>query len=1125
MNEFIRKLADPLFFKENRLGPHSDHVVYAPEDDGTESSFRKSLNGVWKFHYASNFDGMPDEFEMAEYDVSGWDDIRVPGHIQLQGYDSPQYVNTQYPWDGREEIDPGQIPVQFNPVGSYVTSFKVPGSFEGKRVFISFQGVESSFRLWLNGSYVGFSSDSFTPSEFEVTSYLKDQKEGKNRLAVQVYKWYSGSWLEDQDFFRFSGIFRDVYLYAVPEHHVWDVKVEADYETSLEPEMPSPVAGELQGSQGTMSGETHVDGSIRLTLTGALSRSVLQLELADPDGRSLEQKVLAVESERIPAMKMAPPVSGAVKIPDETDGEMTAPETVTTDFSIPDPMLWSAEKPALYTVKVTVCDLEGRAQEWFTQRIGIRHFEMDGNIMKLNGKRIVFKGVNRHEFSIDSGRVVSREDLLTDLYTMKRNNINAIRLCHYPNSSAIYELADELGFYLIDECNMETHGSWDSIERKVRPADYAVPGSHMEYQEMLLDRIRSMVERDKNHPCILIWSCGNESFGGPVIHAMSQELKRLDPSRLVHYEGIFHDRSFNDTSDMESQMYPYVSMIKEFLSEHRDKPFICCEYMHAMGNSCGALYKYTSLAEEDPLYQGGFIWDYIDQAIRTKDRYGCEFFGYGGDFGDRPNDGNFSGNGIVYGDRTPTPKMAEVKYCYQNIAVQIFENSFTVVNKNLFTNTDEYSCEVILEKDGYPVRKELVETAVPAQSSSSYPLHFVIPEEPGEYAVTVRFYLKYGTVWAEAGHEVAFGQRIFRRLGLSGADATWMDLSACSRSEHAWRNKSSACDRTSGKKLQVIHGSYNIGVKGEDFEVLFSKLYGGLVSYRYKGKELLAGTVKPNFWRAPTDNDRGNMMPFRCAQWKTASLYPDSRDYHDPAAAFCMVNPILYEPESSTLSKQPVPSDRQEGVSVVYKYYLPTVPMHSVQLIYTVMLDGTVKMDLVYEPPKDGAFPEMPEFGVMLKMDADYDQMEWYGRGPGDCYLDRRDGCKVGIWQSTAVEATARYLKPQESGNHTDVRWMKVTDEEGHGLLFSSILEMKDSQGEEMSVARDGLDVSVSPWSPHELEEALHPTELPPVHYTYVRIGQQMGIGGDDSWGAPVHEEFLLKADQSRRVSFIMKGI
>jgi len=1034
MDELIRQLSDPRFFKENRLDPHSDHVVFAPEDDGTESSFRRLLNGAWRFHYASDFTGMPEGFEAEDYPVDDWDTIRVPGHIQLQGYDSPQYVNTEYPWDGREEIDPGQIPVEFNPVGSYVTFFQIPESFSGKRVFISFQGVESSFRLWLNGSYVGFSSDSFTPSEFELTPYLQ---EGENRLAVQVYKWYSGSWLEDQDFFRFSGIFRDVYLYAVPRLHVWDVNVSADYHYT----------GEAKDT---------LQGRISLTFRGLTEPALLQLELKDPDGDVLDTKTLTGEN-------------GCA------------------GFAVPDPLLWSAEKPHLYTVKVTVCDPEGRPQEWFSQRIGIRHFELDGNIMKLNGKRIVFKGVNRHEFSIDTGRVVSREDLLTDLYTMKRHNINAIRLCHYPNSPDIYHMADELGFYLIDECNMETHGSWDAYERKVRPVDYAIPGSHMEYQDMLLDRIHSMVLRDRNHPCILIWSCGNESFGGPVIHAMSQEIKKLDPSRLVHYEGIFHDRSFNDTSDMESQMYPPVRMIREFLSQHRDKPFICCEYMHAMGNSCGALYKYTRLTEEDPLYQGGFIWDYIDQAIRTKDRYGTEFFGYGGDFGDRPNDGNFSGDGIVYGDRTPTPKMAEVKYCYQNISLQIFESSFTVINHHLFTNTGEYGCEVILEKEGHLLRKEPVEASVSPLSVSTFALPFVIPAEPGEYAVTVRFYLRHGTAWAQAGHEVAFGQRVFRneKKGETGNIRKETDA------------------------LRVIHGTYNIGVKGEDFEILFSKLYGGLVSYKYKGKERLAGAVKPNFWRAPTDNDKGNLMPFRCAQWKTASLYLDSRDYRDMAAAFCLTNPVLQESKPT--------AEGTDQVTVTYTYYLPTTPMHAVQLVYTVMPDGAVRMTLEYEPPAQGVLPEMPEFSVMLKLDADYNRMEWYGRGPGDCYMDRKDGCRLGIWKSAAEKTPARYLVPQESGNHTDVRWMKVADEDGHGLMWSVDTAM--------GTYCDGLDVSVSPWSPHELEEALHPTELPPVHYTYVRIGQQMGIGGDDSWGAPVHEEFLLKSSVKRKISFIMKGI
>ena len=389
MDIFFDKLQNPGFFRENRMDAHSDHLTYAPEDTEGDSSFRKSLDGIWRFHYAESFAQAPEDFAALDYDSSAWTEIKVPGHIQLQGYDIPQYVNVQYPWDGREQVEPGKAPVRFNPVASYITGFEVPKAFEGKRVCISFQGVESSFRVWLNGTYVGYSADSFTPSEFDLTPYLIN---GENKLAVQVYKWYSGSWLEDQDFFRFSGIFRTVYLYAMPQHHIRDVKVNADYD----PDCPDT-------------------GIIEVILESLAGSGCVSASLFAPDGVLLEEQTVSMAE-------------------DSHQGVIT--------FAISGPLLWSAEKPWLYKIRFIVFDSEGKEEEWFVQKVGIRHFAMDGNVMKLNSRRIVFHGVNRHEFSTDGGRIVTEEELRKDLFLMKRHNINAIRLSHYPNSSRIYELAD-----------------------------------------------------------------------------------------------------------------------------------------------------------------------------------------------------------------------------------------------------------------------------------------------------------------------------------------------------------------------------------------------------------------------------------------------------------------------------------------------------------------------------------------------------------------------------------------------------------------------------------------------------------------------------------------------------------
>ena len=695
---------------------------------------------------------------------------------------------------------------------------------------------------------------------------------------------------------------------------------------------------------------------------------------------------------------------------------------------------------------------------------------MKDSIMTLNGKRIVFKGANRHEFSSVNGRCVSEEELRKDLTVMKQNNINAIRTCHYPDASLIYRLCDEYGLYMIDETNLESHGSWDTAQA-TGDYDYIVPNNKPEWLDAMLDRANSMYQRDKNHPSVLIWSCGNESYGGKDIYEMSRFFRGEDPTRLVHYEGVFHDRSYNDTSDMESQMYPSVESIKEFLAKDRSKPFICCEYTHAMGNSCGAMHKYTDLTDTEPLYQGGFIWDYIDQTICKKDRYGNEFQAYGGDFDERPTDYNFSANGIAYGgDREPSPKMQEVKFNYQNITAEVSAEQVKVINKNLFVNTDSFACIVTVARNGVQIRKENLATDVEPLCEKTYDLPVRPETVPGEYTITVSFRLKEETIWAPAGHEVAFGQYVY-----------------------AVKEEKKPCVRP----VSVIRSKHNIGVKGENFDVLFSVLDGGLVSYRYAGKEMIKEIPKPNFWRAPVDNDQGNQMPKRCAQWKIASMYPSHKDFR--AGTY---SPIL-EPKV------------EEGVScvkVTYTYLLPTTPVSECTLAYEVTGDGKVKTTLSYDPVKElGA---MPEFGVIFKFDADYDHVKWYGLGPDETYSDRKRGAKLGIYENLVKDNMAKYIVPQECGAKEDVRYASVTDRRGRGMLF----EMDEKSGPMM--------FSALPYTPHELENAKHPYELPQVHYTVVRAALgQMGIAGDDSWGAPTHPEYLLDVRDKMEFTFSFRGI
>ena len=1019
-------IKNPEIFEQNRLAAHSDHVCYKNELEKIKgkSSLRYDMNGLWKFAYAKNQSLAPCGFEAADYDCKGWDEIRVPAHIQMEGYDVPIYTNTTYPWEADEFIKPGEVPEIFNPVASYVKYFTIPENMKNKRVCISFQGVESGFALWLNGHYVGYSEDTFDPSDFELTDYIV---EGENKLAVRVWKWTSSSWCEDQDFYRFSGIFRDVFLYAVPCAHVDDLSVVPTLNDTFD--------------EGTLSVSIKADGD------GIAS--VKLYELGDLSVEKYDRAKLLLE---------------------EFDIELRNKEICEGSCNVKNPLLWSAEKPNLYEVKIIVKDTHGNETEFISQPAGFRRFEMVDGLMKLNGKRIVFKGVNRHEFSSITGRVPNRDEVIKDIVTMKKNNINAIRTSHYPDDSMLYELCDIYGIYMIAENNLESHGTWEAYNKGYVDLDFVVPKDKPQWRKMMLDRANSCYQRNKNHPAILIWSCGNESFGGKTIYEMSQLFRQLDKHRLVHYEGVFSDRSYNDTSDMESQMYTPAAGIEKFLAEHPEKPFICCEYTHAMGNSCGAMHKYTELTDREPRYQGGFIWDYIDQSIYKKDRYGKWFLTYGGDFGDRPTDGDFSGNGICYGgEREASPKMQEVKFNYQNISVDFDSDYiFTVTNKNLFVNTSVFDAFAILLADGEEVYRTKLQISVPPMDRASYEIPVTLKNSmidvEKEYCIVVSFVLKENTIWEKAGYEIAFGQHMIKKPV----------------SEYS-------CD----KSVELVVGNGNILVRGENFKALFSRMNLGMVSYVYGGVEMLPNTIPlPNFWRTPTNNDSGNMMPQRYAQWKIASMYVTTRQNQ----RFADTSPRVEKNDNN--------------IAITYTYFMPTTPQSSCEVTYRVFGDGTIETTLSYDPVKE--LGDMPEFGMMFKLDADYDTVKWYGLGPQETYEDRQHGGKYGVYENKVADNVAEYLVPQESGNKCRVRYAKVMDKKGRGMLFFG----------------DELSFSALPYTPHELENAAHHFELPPVHYTVIRVAKkQMGVGGDDSWGSHTHPEYLLDVSEKMEFTFCFRGI
>ena len=998
----LQWLEDPTVFEVNRMKAHSNHFYYVSQEEKEEKnmSLRQSLNGKWRFAYAENPSMRVKDFYKTDFDCSGFDFIEVPGHIQMQGYDKCQYINTMYPWDGHDELRPPYISKTYNPVGSYVTYFTLEESLKGKRTAISFQGVETAFYLWLNGTFIGYSEDSFTPSDFDLTDYLV---EGENKLAVEVYKRSSASWLEDQDFWRFSGIFRDVFLYAIPEVHIRDLFAK----TSLTDDY----------KHGIMDLDLEILGNLEGTI---------EVEILDAEGKSIYQSK-----------------------------KQEIKEQIKIETMIDDVHQWSSEDPYLYELQCKILQEDGSVVEIVSNHIGFRRFEIKDQVMCLNGKRIVFKGVNRHEFSHKRGRSITKEDMIWDIKTLKQNNLNAVRTSHYPNQTLWYELCDQYGIYVIDEANLESHGSWQKLG--VTEPSWNVPGNLPEWKDTVIDRAASMFHRDKNHPSILIWSCGNESYAGTNIVAMTEFFHEQDDSRLVHYEGVFHNREYDKASDMESRMYAKPKEIEEYLKNDPQKPYISCEYMHAMANSCGGMKLYTDLEDQYPMYQGGFIWDYIDQAIETKTLEGETYLAYGGDFDDRATDYCFCTNGIVFADRKITPKMQEVKFLYQNVKINPEENGVLIRNDNLFISTSNYEFIYSVEKDGYGIFEHSFFADVPAGEESFVKVDVPKYEEGGTYTFQVSMVLKEDILWAKKGHEVSFGQK-----------ELYMEQE----------------ERELSSTFEVIHGDVNIGVKGDGFFAMFSKVEGGIISLRYDGTEYITRTPKTSYWRAVTDNDRGAKHEFDVAPWMTAGMFQKLSD---------------------------VQIEEQKGLlKLTFVFTLAGIPNGKNTLIYTIKESGVIHMDIIYHGVEK--MPDLPIFALDFKLKSNLNHFTYFGQGPEENYIDRKEGARLGIYSSTSRENLSSYLIPQECGNRTNVKWLEVSDEKNQGLRFTA--------------KEHPMECSVLPYSSYELEQAMHIHELPKVHYTWVRLARkQMGVGGDDSWGAPVHDEFKISSKDPLTLSFKIEKI
>ena len=998
-------LTDATVFEVNRTPAHSNHKCFTHDpQSGEYSDLTQSLDGEWRVEIvqASDIDFNEEPFVAENFDDSAFYRTQVPGHLQMAGLLKNKYVNIQYPWDGHENPLETNVP-ENNHVALYRKKFVVSKRLadtkeSGGSVSIVFHGMATAIYVWVNGLFAGYGEDGFTPNEFDITDLLHD---GENVVAVACYEYSSASWLEDQDFWRLHGLFRSVELTAQPHVHVVNMQLEADWDAE--------------------SGTASLDAA--LSVRNASDAATISATLKDSEGNVVW----------------------------ETSTNADA-NTTFASGSLQGLEPWSAESPSLYELEVNVIDQAGDIVEAVVQKVGFRRFRIENGIMTLNGKRVVFKGADRHEFDAKRGRSITEQDMIDDVIFCKRHNINAIRTSHYPNQERWYDLCDEYGIYLIDETNLETHGSW-CLPGDVVTAETAVPGSKARWEGACVDRVNSMMRRDYNHPSVVIWSLGNESYTGDVFRAMYKHVHDIDPNRPVHYEGVTKNRDYDDVTDIETRMYEHADVVEEYLKNDPQKPYISCEYMHAMGNSVGNLDEYTAL-ERYPHYQGGFIWDFIDQAIYASQPDGSTRLCYGGDFGDRPSDYEFSGNGLVFADRTPAPKAQEVKQLYSNVHIDVTDRSVSIKNDNLFISTGGYQFVLRILADGEPVWQSERRFDVPADSACTFDVEWPVDlyrANANELVLEVSQRLAEATDWAPARYELAFGQTVV--AGTKAAEDAALPADGI-----------------------VTVGRWNAGVQGSGREILLSRTQGGLVSYTFDGHEFVLRRPAITTFRALTDNDRGAGHGFERAQWMAAGRY-----------ARCVDN-VIEQVDEDTLK-------------AVYTYELATPQRTKVTVEYTADTTGRLNLHVEY-PGESGDLPTIPAFGIEWTLPVQYSNLRFFGAGPEETYQDRKHA-KLGVWSTDAFKDHAPYLMPQETGNHEEVRWAEITDENGHGLRVSR------------ANGAAPFAVSLQPYSSFMIEEAQHQDELPAPKHMFLRVlAAQMGVGGDDSWMSPVHSQYHIPADQ-----------
>ncbi|MBN1271045.1 MAG: DUF4981 domain-containing protein [Candidatus Aminicenantes bacterium] len=993
----------------NKEPAHCTLLVFSDRDsalkqDKKTSPFYFSLNGNWKFHWAKCPDERPINFFEPSFDVKNWKKIPVPSNWQLQGYGKPVYLNVRYPF----KKDPPFIQNEDNHVGSYRTEFKIPVSWKEREVFIHFAGVESAFYLWINGRKVGYSQGSRTPAEFNITPFLRD---GDNILAVEVYRWSDGSYLECQDFWRLSGIFRDVYLFSTPKQHIRDFELVSFLDETCR-DAVFRVTAHIKNYGSLPFRNPRVEVSL-LDKDGSSISSVAVLECSTPYIAPGGESVLVKKSE------------------------------------VKNPRKWSAEIPYLYTVLVTLKDEEGNVLEVLRCDHGFRKVEVKNGRLLVNSRPVYLKGVNRHEHDPDTGHYVSSESMLHDILLMKRFNINTVRTSHYPNDPEWYELCDRYGLYVIDEANIESHGIG------YKPEDTLA--NKPEWKKAHLDRIIRMVERDKNHPSVIIWSLGNEAGDGTTFEAASDWIHRRDPGRPVHYERA----GMRPHTDIVCPMYPRVASIVRYGSIDRDRPLIMCEYAHAMGNAVGNLREYWEAIEGGRYLQGGSIWDWVDQGLRKKSPDGREFWAYGGDFGDHPNDGNFCINGLVFPDRKIPPKLWEVKKVYQNIAVEAddaAEGKLIVHNKYFFTPLDEFEADWSVSEDGMVIQEGRL--SLPSAGPGERKMLMVPFEKPrinpgSEYQLQIRFYLKRDTLWAEKGHVVAWEELFLPFEVPQAPEMGTNDL----------------------PPLEVMDSDGKVIMTGKNFRVVFSRQTGALEEMEYGNRKIIGKFIEGldgpvlNIWRAPTDNDK-----YLRRYWEKAGLDVLQRERTE----------LAVEKMSEGIVKV--------RTHLVWKGNETCGFDH--KTVYTIFGNGIIGVDNDVVP--FGDLPILPRIGVRMAVEGDLENFTWYGRGPHENYPDRCEGAALGLYKGTVSGQLVPYVRPQETGNKTDVRWAALTDTKGFGLLVTC--------GESYSVS--ALHVTAK-----DLDRAEHIHELNPRQgIVFCLDAKHLGLG-NGSCGPGVLDKYAVRSE------------